>query len=62
MHMFCKLKNKNIKIKNQKALLPAKKACHLIEFPKQQMVIHRILNYNFCFYSFLKRFTLVYTK
>lgn len=33
-------------------MLPAKKAYHFIEFPKQQMVIHRILNYNFYFYSF----------
>lgn len=33
-------------------MLPAHKAYHFIEFPKQHMVIHRILNYNFCFYSF----------
>lgn len=33
--------------KKKETLLPAKKAYHFIAFPKQQMVIHRMLNYNF---------------
>lgn len=37
------------KEKRKKTLLPVKKAYHFIEFPKQQMVIHRMLNYNVLF-------------
>lgn len=32
--------------KRKQTLLPVRKAYHFIEFPKQQMVIHRMLNYN----------------